>query len=128
MEKKQTEKTWYGFQLLDVVHEKILPDYAMTAREGRIIWMGPSAALSPEQREQAEDLTGKTVMPGMFNCHVHALATPTANPVSFNTEDPAKFALRGLNHLQQHLRSGVTFVRDMNGRKQAEVGLRDAID
>ena len=128
MEKKQTEKNWYGFQLLDVVHEKILPDYAMTAREGRIIWMGPSAALSPEQREQAEDLTGKTVMPGMFNCHVHALATPTANPVSFNTEDPAKFALRGLNHLQQHLRSGVTFVRDMNGRKQAEVGLRDAID
>ena len=100
----------------------------MTAREGRIVWMGPAAALSPEQREQAEDLTGKTVMPGMFNCHVHALATPTANPVSFNTEDPAKFALRGLNHLQQHLRSGVTFVRDMNGRKQAEVGLRDAIN
>lgn len=128
MEKKQTENTWYGFQLLDVVHEKILPDYAMTAREGRIVWMGPAAALSPEQREQAEDLTGKTVMPGMFNCHVHALATPTANPVSFNTEDPAKFALRGLNHLQQHLRSGVTFVRDMNGRKQAEVGLRDAIN
>ena len=88
------EKTWYGFTLLDVCNERELPDSAITVRDGKIAWVGPAAALAPEQRAQAENLTGMTVMPGMFNCHVHALATPTANPVSFNTEDAAKFALR----------------------------------
>lgn len=120
--------TYFGFDLIDVLTARLVPDSAMTVENGTITWVGASAALSREQRLAGVDLTGKTVMPGMFNCHVHALATPIGNPVSLNWEEPAKFALRGLNHLQQHLRSGVTFVRDMNGRKQAEVGLRDAIN
>lgn len=73
------------------------------------------------------DLTGKTVMPGMFNCHIHAMSTPIAAPESLNWETSGMFALRGLRHLQQHLQSGVTFVRDMNGRKLAEVDLKNAL-
>lgn len=123
------EKTaYFGFDLIDVIAGRLVPNSAMTVENGTITWVGPADSLTGEQRLTGVDLTGKTVMPGMFNCHVHALATPIANPVSLNWEEPAKFALRGLNHLQQHLRSGVTFVRDMNGRKQAEVGLRDAIN
>lgn len=120
--------TYFGFDLIDVISRRLLPGSAMTVEKGRITWVGEAASLAPEQKRDGVDLTGRTVMPGMFNCHAHALATPIANPVSLNWEDPAKFALRGLNHLQQHLKSGVTFVRDMNGRKQAEVGLRDAIN
>lgn len=116
------------FTLLDVDGGQVLPDQAMSVDQGRFQWVGPAAQLSPDVLSKSIDLTGKTVMPGMFNCHVHALATPIANPVSLNWEPQSKFALRGLNHLQQHLKSGVTFVRDMNGRKQAEVGLRDAIN
>ena len=120
--------TYYGFTLIDVDAKKQVPDSAMTVDGGVITWVGPAAQLSEAQRRTGADLAGKTVMPGMFNCHVHALATPIADPVSLNWEPQSKFALRGLAHLQQHLMSGVTFVRDMNGRKQAEVGLRDAIN
>ena len=122
------EKLYYGFDLIDPEGGRVIRNAAMTVAEGKFSWVGEAAALPPERKAQGEDLAGKTVMPGMFNCHVHALSTPIANPASLNWEEPAKFALRGLAHLQQHLKSGVTFVRDMNGRKQAEVGLRDAIN
>lgn len=121
------ESLWYGFTLLDPKTETLMPNAAITAKDGRITWVGPAAALPAEQLSAGKCLSGLTVMPGLFNCHIHALATPIANPTSLNGEDAAMFALRGLNHLQQHLRSGVTFVRDMNGRKQAEVSLRNAI-
>lgn len=121
-------QTYFGFSLIDVVGKRRVPDSAMTVEGATITWVGAARDLTEEQRRGGTDLTGKTVMPGMFNCHVHALATPIADPVSLNWEPQSKFALRGLVHLQQHLKSGVTFVRDMNGRKQAEVGLRDAIN
>ena len=122
------EKLYYNFDLIDPAEGRLIPGSAMTVAEGKITWVGPAASLPPGRKALGRDLTGRTVMPGMFNCHVHALSTPIANPASLNWEEPAKFALRGLAHLQQHLKSGVTFVRDMNGRKQAEVGLRDAIN
>lgn len=120
-------RLYYNFGLIDVIKKEYVPNSYMLINGEEIIEVGDAKVLTVEQKQEGIDLQGKTVMPGMFNLHIHALSTPIANPASINWEDPAKFAIRGLVHLQQHLKSGVTFVRDMNGRKQAEVGLRDAI-
>lgn len=117
----------YNFGLIDVINKKYIDNSYMVIEGEKIVEIGNQSTLTDYQRNSGIDLKGKTVMPGMFNLHIHALSTPIANPASLNWEDPAKFAIRGLVHLQQHLKSGVTFVRDMNGRKMAEVGLRDAI-
>ncbi len=95
-------QTYINFSLIDVVGKKCVENSFMTVDNGLIKDVGLAAALTPKQKLGAVDLSGKTVMPGMF-------------------------ALRGLRHLQQHLASGVTFVRDMNGRKLAEVDLKNAL-
>ena len=120
-------QTFIHFGLVDVVGKRYVEDCYMTVDGGLIQAVGPAAQLSAEQKRDAVDLTGKTIMPGMFNCHIHALSTPIAAPESLNWETSGMFALRGLRHLQQHLQSGVTFVRDMNGRKLAEVDLKNAL-
>lgn len=120
-------QTFIHFGLVDVIGKRYVEDCYMTVDGGLIQAVGPAAQLSAEQRRDAVNLTGKTVMPGMFNCHIHALSTPIAAPESLNWETSGMFALRGLRHLQQHLQSGVTFVRDMNGRKLAEVDLKNAL-
>lgn len=116
-----------NFTLIDVEQKEVRENQYLAVEGGKFAKIGPEAELSPAEKAGATDLGGKYVMPGMFNIHAHALSTPIANPASLNYENQGKFALRGLAHLQQHLKSGVTFVRDMNGRKQAEVELRDAI-
>ncbi len=116
---------FYNFNLIDVIKKQFVPSCYMTVENGLIKEIGSMTAESVMQ--SGIDLKGSVVMPGMFNLHIHALSTPIANPASLNSEDPSKIAMRGFRHLQQHLKSGVTFVRDMNGRRQVEVGLRDAI-
>lgn len=120
-------QTFIHFGLVDVIGKRYVENCYMTVDGGLIQAVGPAAQLSAEQKRDAVDLTGKTIMPGMFNCHIHALSTPIAAPESLNWETSGMFALRGLRHLQQHLQSGVTFVRDMNGRKLAEVDLKNAL-
>lgn len=122
------EKIFYNFNLVDVINKKYSEKQYMIVKDDQIIEIGDQKDLANFQEEKGIDLNKKTVMPGLFNLHVHALATPIANPPSLNWEDQSKFAIRGLIHLQQYLKSGVTFVRDMNGRRQVEVGLRDAIE
>ena len=121
------KKLFYHFDLIDVIGRQVISDSFLETEDGRFTRIGLTSELTEEEKRSGTDLGGKTVMPGMFNIHAHALSTPIHAPASLNYEDQSKFALRGLTHLQQHLKSGVTFVRDMNGRKQAEMGLRDAI-
>lgn len=121
-------QTFLNFGLVDVVAKQYLENCYMQVDNGLILKIGPMAELNAAQRQGAVDLSGKTVMPGMFNCHIHALSTPIAALESINYETSGMFALRGLRHVQQHLRSGVTFVRDMNGRKLGEVDLKDALN
>ncbi len=119
--------TYTNFGLIDVIGKKYIKDSYMSVEDGLIREVGLMAQLEPGRLAGAVDLKGKTVMPGMFNTHIHALSSPIAAPESLNGETSGMFALRGLRHLQQHLASGVTFVRDMNGRKLAEVDLKNAV-
>ena len=94
-------------------------------------WIKEIATLDEEtdiDLKQATDMEGKFISPGLFNIHTHALSTPIAAPASLNYEEAAKISLRGYAHLLEHLSSGVVFVRDLNGRKQAEIELRNAIE
>lgn len=121
------EQIFYNVTYLDVIKEQIVPDACFFISDGKFRKIGKNDELSREQKEKAINLEGFFVSPGLFNIHVHALSTPIADPASLNFEAPAKIGLRGYAHLLELLGSGVTFVRDMNGRKQAEVELRDAI-
>lgn len=118
---------FYNFGLIDVVKRRYVENSYMVIEGGYIKEIGIQNDLSNKKIEEGIDLKGKTVMPGLFNLHIHALATPIARPPILNKEDQSKFAIRGSVHLQQYLKSGVTFVRDMNGRKHAEIGLKEAI-
>lgn len=71
---------------------------------------------------------GKTIMPGMINCHLHFIMEPYAWN-SYNTiikESETNICLRGLNNLKNILKSGVTFFRDCGGYKNIDIDIRDA--
>ncbi|MBX3540499.1 MAG: amidohydrolase family protein [Chelatococcus sp.] len=70
------------------------------------------------------DLAGKTLMPGLIDCHVHVIATTTN--LAVNAELPNTLvALRSATIMRDMLMRGFTTVRDLGG---AEYGLVQAID
>jgi imidazolonepropionase-like amidohydrolase len=69
------------------------------------------------------DLKGRTVMPGLIDCHVHATLFED-DLQSLRQAPPSYTALRAAAILRQMLERGFTTVRDAAG---ADWGLRDAV-
>jgi imidazolonepropionase-like amidohydrolase len=81
------------------------------------------AVLPPEAQTwsadaQVIDVTGKTVMPGLIDMHVH-LTYPDPNTPIDEQASEGSGVLRGERNLRYYLESGFTSVRDMNGVAKA---------
>ena len=63
---------------------------------------------------QVVDVTGKTVMPGLIDMHVHLTYPDPDTPVDEHASEGSG-VLRGERNLRHYLESGFTSVRDMNG-------------
>lgn len=75
------------------------------------------------------DMSGKTILPGLIDCHVHLCYTASGDPRADGDKmGQAQFTLTALKNAQDTLRGGVTSVRDCGGREYTEFGVRDAIN
>jgi imidazolonepropionase-like amidohydrolase len=60
-----------GFTLIDGNGGAPVSGAAMIVENGRITWVGPAAQLKAPQGVTVKDLSGKFVMPGIIDLHVH---------------------------------------------------------
>lgn len=88
------------------------PGTAVLLEGARILDVGPSAELR-KNADNEQVLTG-TLTPGLLDCHTHLCLAATADPATtLRSESRTRTALRGVRHLAQHLRAGVTTIRDL---------------
>lgn len=84
-------------------------------------WQAPQGKTIQEM-----DMTGKYIMPGLIDCHVHIAAeclpdSTMSGPWGWTT-------LIMLRHAQNTLAAGVTTIRDVGGRHHLEFSLRKAVE
>jgi imidazolonepropionase-like amidohydrolase len=72
--------------------------------------VGPGPVIDPRPQDRTVDLGGRTVMPGMINCHFHATYHNLgAVPAPFGLEEPmALQAVRAVNSLELLVECGFT--------------------
>jgi imidazolonepropionase-like amidohydrolase len=95
-----------GATIVDGVGEQPIADGVVVVRAGRIADVGPRAAVRIPSGVQTVDVTGKTIVPGLWDMHTHVTQVEWA-PV--------------------YLGAGVTTVRDMGNEFEFVTALRDAI-
>lgn len=94
---------------------------------GKIVYCGPArgAAARPEP-SVVVDLSGRTVMPGMIDCHIHMAGIGVGEEYAPEKTD-THAVLRAAADMRRTLEAGFTTVRDVGGRNYMEMDLRRAI-
>jgi imidazolonepropionase-like amidohydrolase/Tol biopolymer transport system component len=62
-----------GARVLDLAAGKFGPPTSLLAEHGRIQWIGPEANHTVPQAATVQDATGRFIIPGLFDMHVHAI-------------------------------------------------------
>jgi len=96
--------------------------------DGAIAAIAPAGSLAIAQgltNLERIDARGLTVMPGFFDCHIHASTTPGQGALEGITEAESAKTLRAVPQLRATLMAGVTTARDLAG---ADSGFRDSLE
>src|SRR5258708_28772528 len=112
-----------GGTLIDGLGGDPVRSGVVVIEDGRIIAAGSEKNVAIPSKAQRLDAGGRTVLPGIIDCHVHGtyrardMRQHLLNPPTYNI-------LRSATILAETLACGVTTARDMGG---ADAGFRQAI-
>ncbi len=108
-----------NFALLDTQAGELLSGRQVLVRGKTIAEVADGAIDAPDA--EVCDLGGRTLMPGVIDCHNHVVSKPVGNPYSLGSWDTARASER----LRRMLMRGFTTVRDAGG---ADMGHRVAVE
>lgn len=100
--------------LIDGRAKAPVPGMNLLIEDGAIAAIGPEVAL--EGGGERIDATGRTVMPGMIDAHLHLMGIRAYNPVLASVEDPFLRAARGVADVRKLVEAGFTAVRCAGSR------------
>ncbi|GAA1693001.1 amidohydrolase family protein [Glycomyces endophyticus] len=106
--------------VLDTAAGAIVPGQRVLVRGGEVAAVGADVEA---EAARVVDLGGKTLMPGLIDCHVHVNAH-TADLAGLGDQSPAYVAVKASVELREMLHRGFTTVRDPGG---ADFGIHDAV-
>ncbi len=108
--------------IADVIGAALIPDSSILVEDGIITAAGRD--VSVPQDAKIIDLQGKTLLPGLFNCHVH-MCSDAGTGVREHISQAAQ-TIRAITNLKTLLHSGVTYIRDAGTPDYIDVDLHSA--
>jgi imidazolonepropionase-like amidohydrolase len=95
----------------------------------RLTFVGPARKFRDSKRETVFDLSGKTILPGLIDCHVHLCLDGSPDPMTaVSKESIPQTTLKAAQHARVTLDAGVTTIRDMGGKDYIDIAVRDGIE
>lgn len=99
-------------RVLTCAEHGVIEDGFVHLKEGRIAAIGPRA--EAPQGTETLDTGGKTLMPGLMNCHAHLSWDGIHDLSQQSMYDPPEIrAYKAAGNMLKSLRSGITLVRDL---------------
>lgn len=93
-----------------------------------IVFVGPEKTWRISKKDSVFDLSGKAILPGLIDCHVHLCMDGSSDSMASLMKEPiALNSLKAARHARLTLEAGITTVRDMGGRDYVDISLRNAI-
>jgi imidazolonepropionase-like amidohydrolase len=129
-QKKEGEMAIIFRKVLIVDGRGGLPERGFVVVEkDRITKVGKGTDPGEKNGHEIVDLEGRTILPGMIDCHVHLCIDGSADPIQSLRKDSEQLVtLKAAKNAYLSLSAGVTTIRDLGSLKGITVSLRDAIN
>jgi imidazolonepropionase-like amidohydrolase len=122
-------KALIGGKLIDGTEGAPIEDVVVVIEGDRISIVGKADATTVPTGAEVIDVTGKTVIPGLINCHTHLCLDGSPDPLTALMQRSfTENVLIAAKHAEAALRAGVTTVRDLGGWEGVDLGLKKAIN
>jgi imidazolonepropionase-like amidohydrolase len=107
---------------------KVLDRVWVAIEKGKIIRVTEEEVVAQDS-DEIIDLTGKTILPGLVNSHIHFTSRRVFGTLKLNMDQTlGTMALRAARSALCCLRDGITTARDMGHKHQIELDLKVAIE
>jgi imidazolonepropionase-like amidohydrolase len=118
-----------GGTVVDVTSGTPLRNAVVLIEGNRITAIGPAGKVTVPPGADAVDASGKWLIPGLMNMHVHlGLTLPGREGAELANESDADLVLRMASNARKSLHAGVTTIRLPGDRRHADMALKRAID
>ncbi|MEO1244307.1 MAG: amidohydrolase family protein [Pseudomonadota bacterium] len=114
-------------KMIDVVDGRVLSDRVIVIEGERIAGIGSAASVEIPSGAEFIDLSDSTVLPGLFDMHVHLTGDSDAQGYQNLEASITREALYGAMNARLTLEAGFTSVRNVGAGGFADIALRDAI-
>ena len=112
---------------LDVVSGKVISPATLIVTDNKITSLTKSNRMAYPQGAKVIDLPGKTLLPGLYDMHVHLTADAQVHGYKRLQRTAPRAAITGVRNAQRTLQAGFTSVRNLGAAGYADFALRDAI-
>ncbi|MEG1603040.1 MAG: amidohydrolase family protein [Cloacibacillus sp.] len=124
-----TKKIYTNATIIDGNGGKPLQNGALLVDDDRITAVGEAREFCGCEEAEAVDCTGKTIMPGLINGHVHFFMEPYTWERNACIQQPLSgLCLDIQSNMKKMLRSGVTYARDLGGVFDLDMQFRGYVD
>ena len=94
-----------------------------------ITFVAATKKIIPSKKDTLFDISGKTILPGLIDAHVHLCLDGSPDPITSIAKDSIpQLTLKAADHARRTLDAGVTTIRDMGGRDYVDLAIRDGIE
>jgi imidazolonepropionase-like amidohydrolase len=114
--------------LLDVRSGQYRQDQVILIEGDRIKAVGTAVEVAVPAGAKVIDLSNRTVLPGLIDCHTHLTMSPFTGAYRGLSISVPREALMGARNARVTLEAGFTTVRNVGASGFADVALRDAIN
>ncbi|MFX0124743.1 MAG: amidohydrolase family protein [Candidatus Hodarchaeota archaeon] len=117
--------------VFDSTTGEVIKNQTVVIKDGKIDWVGTDSSYEQESDDEALEVEGKFIIPGLMDLHVHL---EYLHEFIYNMErallrnKDAMFGYYALKNAQEHLKAGFTTIRDCGSLTLAPSSLRNLIN
>ena len=119
---------YMGATLLDPSSEKVISNSTILVKNGRFHAVGANKDIPVSEDAHVVDLTGKFIIPGLIDCHIHVDLGGLANTFAENLVEDKLRTLRGAQYMKKTLRAGFTTVRSVGSVNGIDFAIKAGIE